>query len=74
MASGEELWNTFDRINAIMWEASTNCLHPEIPYPTLPDIPAYSNQELWRAWIMDQHLGLALLLNKYYNYIILRPN
>ena len=32
MVSGEELWNTFDRIDEIMCETSTNCLHPEIPY------------------------------------------
>ena len=35
VASGEGLCNTIDRINAIMYEVSTNCLRPEIPYPTL---------------------------------------
>ena len=35
MASGEGLRNTVGRINAIMCEASSNCLRPEIPYPTL---------------------------------------
>ena len=35
VASGEGLRNTVGRINAIMCEAATNCLRPEIPYPTL---------------------------------------
>ena len=38
MASGEVLRNTIGRINAIMCEASGNCLRPEIPYPTLDTI------------------------------------
>ena len=36
MANGERLCNTIGRINAIMCEASSNCLCPIIPYPTLP--------------------------------------
>ena len=35
MANGERLRNTVGRINAIMCEASSNCLRPIIPYPTL---------------------------------------
>ena len=34
MANGERLRNTVGRINAIMCEASSNCLRPIIPYGT----------------------------------------
>ena len=43
MANGEGLGDTVDCTNTIMYEASTNCLLPEIPHPTLHEIGSVYN-------------------------------